>query len=165
MGYKVVKLVIVLVFIVSLVCAQKVRLIDEAIVSTDLGQVRGVVSSDARSFKGVPFVAPPVGNLRFSPPKQADPWSNVYNATRFKPGCPQRCILPPSMCSFICKKLKIIFFVAGTCPDEQSEDCLYLNVFTPRLSKLSTLQPVVCFIVLVTILILILDGLFAWRTL
>lgn len=63
----------------------------------------------------MPFIKPPIGPLRFSPPLPADPWSGVVETRKWKPGCPQRCILPP-----------------GTCPPETSEDCVYLNVFTPR---------------------------------
>lgn len=87
---------------------------DASVVQTAEGPVRGVVSTDARGFMGIPFAAPPVGNLRWAPPAAVTPWSQPYDATKWSAGCPQDCDLPP-----------------GTCPPTQSEDCLYLNVYTP----------------------------------
>uniref|UniRef100_A0A6B2L1V8 Carboxylic ester hydrolase n=1 Tax=Arcella intermedia TaxID=1963864 RepID=A0A6B2L1V8_9EUKA len=78
---------------------------------------------------GVPFVAPPVGSLRWANPVPPTPWSDVLPTRKFKAGCPQKCVLP-----------------ANTCPDEISEDCLYLNVYAPRLANVSTPQPVMVFI-------------------
>lgn len=91
---------------------------EEDTVMTDLGPIRGEVYPTHRAFKGVPFIKPPLGQLRFSAPQRADPWNQVLDTKKWKPGCPQRCILPP-----------------GTCPEETSEDCVYLNVYTPRLNS------------------------------
>lgn len=83
-----------------------------AAVRTDAGLVRGAVNADVRSFEGIPYAAPPVGGLRRHSPVPPVPWSGVLDATRPGNRCPQ----------------------AGTCgrPAGVTEDCLYLNVTTPR---------------------------------
>ncbi|MFD8495682.1 carboxylesterase/lipase family protein [Amycolatopsis sp. NPDC059657] len=81
------------------------------IVRTEAGAVRGTVTDGHRTFEGIPFAAPPVGELRWKAPQPARPWTGVRDAT--KPGA--RCAQAPSVIS------------AGS----ESEDCLYLNVTTP----------------------------------
>eukprot|EP00762_Andalucia_godoyi_P002625 ANDGO_03382.mRNA.1 Crystal protein len=85
-------------------------------VSTPLGEVTGFVDSaypTAAQFLGVPFASPPVGSLRWKSPVEVQPFGR-WAADAYKPGCPQRCDLPKFLC-----------------PDTVSEDCLYLNVFSP----------------------------------
>ncbi len=75
------------------------------------GAVRGLASGAVDEFLGIPYAAPPVGALRWQPPQPAASWSGVRDATQFAPHCPQ-----------------------STSPFGQastSEDCLFLNVFTP----------------------------------
>ncbi|MFG3258292.1 carboxylesterase/lipase family protein [Streptomyces sp. NPDC048172] len=82
------------------------------VVRTDDGAVRGRAESTARVFQGIPYAAPPVGDLRWASPRRAKPWQGVRDAT--KPG--NRCAQAPGVI------------------DEPSttEDCLFLNVTTPR---------------------------------
>ena len=68
-------------------------------------------------FKGIPYATPPVGDLRWNPPKPAAAWTGVRSATKFGPACMQ----PESR-------------VTGISRAEMSEDCLYLNVWTPAVS-------------------------------
>ncbi|MGH3192912.1 MAG: carboxylesterase family protein, partial [Streptosporangiaceae bacterium] len=75
------------------------------------GAVRGLANGAVDEFLGIPYAAPPVGPLRWQPPQPAASWTGVRNATAFAPHCPQ--VAGP-------------FGQAST-----SEDCLYLNVFTP----------------------------------
>jgi para-nitrobenzyl esterase len=84
-----------------------------AVVRTTGGAVRGTVTGDHRSFDGIPYAAPPVGPLRWAPPRPAEPWRGTRDATRPGNECPQ---------------------TAGFLGDPPSttEDCLYLNVTTPR---------------------------------
>ena len=82
-----------------------------AVVVTDKGAVRGLVASGMRSFKGIPYAAPPVGNLRWKPPQPAAAWKGIRGAQGFGSNCPQ----PPG------------FF--GRLSDD--ENCLFLNVYTP----------------------------------
>ena len=81
------------------------------VVRTADGAVRGMSTSAADEFLGIPYAAPPVGPLRWRPPQPAAPWAGVRDATAFAPHCPQ----PASP-----------FGQAST-----SENCLFLNVFTP----------------------------------
>jgi para-nitrobenzyl esterase len=82
------------------------------LVFTFSGPVRGsVTSAGVREFLGVPYAAPPVGNLRWRPPVPHAPWFAPLEATQFANHCPQ----PPSP-----------FGIASV-----TEDCLFLNVFTP----------------------------------
>ena len=82
------------------------------VVGTADGAVRGMSSGLLNEFLGIPYAAPPVGALRWQPPQPAAHWPGVRDATQFAPHCPQ----PASP-----------FGQAST-----SEDCLFLNVFTPR---------------------------------
>jgi para-nitrobenzyl esterase len=86
---------------------------DGAVVRTDGGEVRGTVGTDHRTFQGIPYAAPPVGPLRWQSPQPASGWDGVRDATRPASACPQS---------------------AGLLGDAASvdEDCLYLNVTTPR---------------------------------
>ena len=82
------------------------------LVLTFSGPVRGsVTSAGVREFLGIPYAAPPVGNLRWRPPVPHAPWFASLEATQFANHCPQ----PPSP-----------FGIASV-----TEDCLFLNVFTP----------------------------------
>ena len=75
------------------------------------GAVRGVATGAVDEFLGIPYAAPPVGALRWRPPQPAASWRGVRDATQFAPHCPQS---------------SSPFGQAST-----SEDCLFLNVFTP----------------------------------
>jgi para-nitrobenzyl esterase len=85
-------------------------------VSIDTGDVLGVaLDSGVRTFKGIPFAAPPVGELRWKEPQPALPWRGVLRADRFGPRCWQHTDRD-----------------AREAPLWRvSEDCLYLNVWTP----------------------------------
>jgi para-nitrobenzyl esterase len=83
----------------------------ESAVTVTGGQIRGVLSEphpDIIAFKGVPFAAPPVGELRWRPPAPVVPWQGVREAATTGPACLQTGRLA------------------------QSEDCLFLNVWAPR---------------------------------
>src|SRR5687767_7256583 len=84
------------------------------IARTDAGPVRGSVSAGVTSYLGVPFAAPPVGDLRWRPPLPPAAWTAVRSATTFAPACPQVGVSMP-----------------GEAPPRTSEDCLYLNVWAP----------------------------------
>ncbi len=81
----------------------------------DGGIVKGAASGGVAVFKGIPFAAPPVGDLRWRPPQPAAAWTGVRQATQYGADCMQ---LPfPSDAAPL-----------GTPP---AEDCLYMNVWTP----------------------------------
>ena len=81
------------------------------VVPTATGLVQGKTAGPISEYLGIPYAAPPVGALRWQPPQPAAPWHGIREATSFAPHCAQ----PGSP-----------FGVAST-----SENCLYLNVFTP----------------------------------
>ncbi len=96
------------------------------VVDTANGAVRGLANGAADEFLGIPYAAPPVGALRWRPPQAAARWSGVRDATQFAPHCPQ----PASP-----------FGQAST-----SENCLFLNVFTPSQQRGGSHHPVMVWI-------------------
>src|SRR5580698_589132 len=98
------------------------------IVRTDDGLVRGAGVAGVNSFLGLPYAAPPTGNLRWRPPQPAAAWTGVRDATQFGPSCPQSTVNNPYLP-----------------PGPISENCLYLNVYTPA-SGSSSGRPVLVWI-------------------
>src|SRR5438132_925558 len=87
------------------------------IVETTTGSVQGRVKDGICDFRGIPYAAPPVGELRFRPPQPVEPWTGVRDATRFGPMAPQNMGAMEQM--------------FGAPPQPMDEDCLTLNVWTP----------------------------------
>jgi para-nitrobenzyl esterase len=87
------------------------------IVRTDKGYISGTLIGESGKevsiFRGIPYAAPPVGNLRWKPPQPAVPWEGIRECTQFSAISPQTNM--PGMSSGL----------------PLSEDCLYLNVVTP----------------------------------
>jgi para-nitrobenzyl esterase len=89
--------------------------VDGPVVETISGKVRGLVHEGVSVFKSMPYAAPPTGSRRFRPPKPADPWTGVRDAFEYGASCPQPATRPQ-----------------GWWPETaESEDCLFLNVWTP----------------------------------
>ena len=87
-------------------------------IKLDSGLVEGeVVSADSgvRVYRGIPFAAPPVGDLRWKSPQPVEKWDGVRTSTQFSAACPQGSALAQMM---------------GEKMPTLSEDCLYLNVWT-----------------------------------
>ncbi len=89
----------------------------ETIAETTYGPVQGKVKDDAVLFCGVPYAAPPVGDLRFKATQPHPGWQDVRPAIRFSPAAPQ---LPGGG-------------MTDSAPVKWDEDCLYLNICTPAL--------------------------------
>src|SRR5437868_5546011 len=79
------------------------------------GKVAGVAANGIVSFKGVPFAAPPVGTLRWKAPQPVTPWTGVKDGSKYGSACMQDPMFPSLF----------------SAPPQLSEDCLYLNVWTP----------------------------------
>ncbi|MBN1570878.1 MAG: carboxylesterase family protein [Acidobacteria bacterium] len=75
------------------------------------GSPIGDVGKEVRIYRGIPYAAPPVGDLRWKPPQPVAPWQGIHECTVFGKSSPQA-----SLASNLA---------------DQSEDCLYLNVLTP----------------------------------
>ena len=101
------------------------------------GQIKGVAhqSSGVHIFKGIPFAAPPVGDLRWKAPQPVMPWDGVKSCTEFGPSPMQA---KPSPFMFWSSEFLIP-------EDPISEDCLYLNVWTNAQSQ-SDKKPVLVYI-------------------
>ena len=87
-------------------------------VEIDTGLITGVTQDGVDVFKGIPYAAPPVGDLRWRAPQRATAWSGVRAADRF---------------GFVCVQMpRPAGFGPAVQPTDMSEDCLTLNVFTPH---------------------------------
>jgi para-nitrobenzyl esterase len=96
-------------------------------VRLESGPITGRATDSIRFYLGIPYGAPPVGNLRWRPPQPPEPWSNVRPMLRWGPVCPQP--LQP-----------------GVSPDSDlviNESCLVLNVWTPARSEFDSLPVMV----------------------
>jgi para-nitrobenzyl esterase len=82
------------------------------------GEVQGVAANGAVVFKGIPFAAPPTGELRWKKPQPVVSWQGVRAANAFAPSCMQDAAM----------------LQVQQAPAAASEDCLYLNVWTPAAS-------------------------------
>src|SRR5579871_355785 len=92
----------------------------ETLVKIDSGWIAGSGTA-IRVYKGIPYAAPPVGNLRWRPPQPAPSWKGIRIAKEFPNNCPQIPLIP----------------------GPQSEDCLGLNVWTPAHSAAGKLPVMV----------------------
>ncbi|XP_027261887.1 liver carboxylesterase 1 [Cricetulus griseus] len=90
-------------------------------------------------FLGVPFAKPPLGTLRFAPPQPTEPWSFVKNVTSYPPMCSQDAVVGKMISDLFTNRKESI-------PLTFSEDCLYLNIYTPADLTKSTRLPVMVWI-------------------
>jgi para-nitrobenzyl esterase len=97
-------------------------------VLTQSGVLAGIHEPGLNVYRGVPFAAPPLGELRWRPPAPVAAWSGTRQATAFAPACMQQGVSMP-----------------GETPPAVSEDCLYLNIWAPAASK-PHLLPVIVWI-------------------
>lgn len=85
----------------------------QRVVQTEGGKLAGVVRNGALEFRGIPFAAAPVGDLRWALPQPAPAWDGVRDARSFGPACPQQARF-------------------GLTDESLNEDCLNLNVSVPK---------------------------------
>jgi len=104
-----------------------------SVVRVESGELQSVVDDGVASFKGIPFAAPPVGDLRWRPPQPAAPWTGVRQAAEFGADCMQGRFGPPP--------------APGAPPARvPSEDCLFLNVWRPASAPSGAKLPVMVWI-------------------
>jgi para-nitrobenzyl esterase len=103
------------------------------VVRVESGELQGVVNDGVASFKGIPFAAPPAGDLRWRPPQPAAKWTGVRQAADFGADCMQGRFGPPP--------------APGAPPAPvPSEDCLFLNVWRPASATPTAKLPVMVWI-------------------
>ena len=103
------------------------------VVRVESGELQGVVDDGVASFKGIPFAAPPVGELRWRPPQPAARWTGVRQAAEFGADCMQGRFGPPPA-------------AGAPAPPAPSEDCLFLNVWRPASATSGAKLPVMVWI-------------------
>lgn len=85
------------------------------IISTNKGQIEGIKSAGCLSFLGIPYAKPPIGDLRFCEPQPMDAWDHIIKTVEYGPAAWQNH-----------EELSPV-------QQEQNEDCLYLNIWTPAI--------------------------------
>ena len=131
-----ISLMVIMVFILSSCSTTKQhpfnpqteRQMKLVVVNTASGSVAGYISENGVStFLGIPYARPPKGELRFAPPSEIEPWTDVKPATHFGPSCSQiKDEFEPSSLLY------------------QDEDCLSLNIWTPAADR--NKRPVIIYI-------------------
>lgn len=101
-----------LIFVLALVISAEIANAQPAPVKVNEGLLQGTAENSLTVYKGIPFAAPPVGELRWRPPQPAAKWDGLRRADKFAPEPMQ----------------------GGNSASGKSEDCLYLNVWTPAKS-------------------------------
>ena len=107
------KVILFLLYIVPVACFASAG---KPEVKVETGLLHGATEYNMNVFKGIPYAAPPVGDLRWRPPQPAASWSGTRDASKFGNSCPQ-----PNL-----KNENKGLGLPG------NEDCLTLNVFTPQ---------------------------------
>ncbi|TFK62937.1 alpha/beta-hydrolase [Pluteus cervinus] len=111
------------------------------IVKLSYGSFQGAVAGNVTTFLGVPFAAPPVGNLRFAPPQPPIPFKGIQDASNFGAACFQQD-----------EDFPLIFgmnesaLIASDLTNGISEDCLFINVVTPSTASPGQKLPVLFWI-------------------
>ncbi len=106
------KKIYLLLFTILLLAATACTTRKPGQVKVEGGWIQGTVTNDLIIFKGIPFAAPPVGDLRWKAPQPVEKWKGIMPTSKFAPAPMQ----------------------GGNPPSGKSEDCLYLNVWTPAKS-------------------------------
>ncbi len=103
------------------------------VVRVDSGELQGVVDDSVASYKGIPFAAPPVGELRWRPPQPVAPWTGLRPAAEYGADCMQGRFGPPPAPGAPAARVP-------------SEDCLFLNVWSPASAARGAKLPVMVWI-------------------
>ena len=102
-----------ILIIILILCFYSCAKLEPGQVKIDDGILQGIIEGDLKVFKGIPFATPPMGDLRWKTPRPVEKWEGVKMATEYAHAPIQ----------------------GGNPPSGKSEDCLYLNVWTPAKSS------------------------------
>ncbi|RLU24683.1 hypothetical protein DMN91_002772 [Ooceraea biroi] len=130
------------ILLLALFCAQCCLASTEALagtqkycvrtITTRYGVLRGVEarsSTAVETYYGVPYATPPLGALRYMPPVTPTPWRGTKFADTMPPACPQR---PPAVDASLPRQRRAYLERLAPMLANQSEDCLYLNLYVPK---------------------------------
>lgn len=129
------------------ICVVAVQAQQHPVVTTNYGKLRGVkvtlpneILGPVEQYLGIPYALAPTGERRFQPPEPPMSWPGIRNATQFAPVCPQ--FLEDR---FLLNDMLPVWFTANldtvvNYVQEQSEDCLYLNIYVPTEDGRSTVS-------------------------
>jgi para-nitrobenzyl esterase len=95
------------------------------VVDTTSGKVLGTLTGDVLTFKTIPYAASTAGKNRFRPPQPPVPWAGTRDCSEFAGRAPQAGLRPPT-------RPELENFSGAADPSPETEDCLTLNVWTPR---------------------------------
>ncbi|KAI0942553.1 hypothetical protein AcW1_003150 [Taiwanofungus camphoratus] len=109
-------------------------LLPDTTVTLSYGSFQGVAEGNISSFLGMPFAQPPLGNLRFAPPQEPQPFHGVRQAVEYGAACPQQAQTIPAGLPFNLS--------ASRPPPNVSEDCLFVNVIKPASTTIGDKLPV-----------------------
>jgi para-nitrobenzyl esterase len=115
--------------LISLSSYSKAQINDKT-VTIDAGAIAGVMTGDFLFFKGIPYAAPPIGNLRWRAPQPVEPWKGVRSATEYGNDCIQQPIPGDATSS----------------GSTLGEDCLVLNIWRPAAIEKNEKLPVLVWI-------------------
>ncbi|GFR01806.1 neuroligin-4, X-linked [Trichonephila clavata] len=132
--------------VVHITRAPEPKKLSSRVVTTKYGSLRGFVTTlpnrqwkPVEIYLGIPYASPPVGSLRFMPPVTPAHWRGVRMVDKFSAVCPQNLPdisnetealkrMPIGRYEYLRKLIPLL--------QNQSEDCLYLNIYAPALGKL-----------------------------
>lgn len=92
---------------------------EKTVIETLSGKIMGEYTDGLYIYKGIPYAAPPVGERRWLPPVEIEPWEGILSTQAFKPTCPQNW----SPLNDLITDFGIV--------EPQDEDCLYMNIWSP----------------------------------
>lgn len=134
-----------LIYFIALTSASEPKKLSSRVVTTKYGSLRGYLTQmpnkqwrPVEIYLGVPYASPPIGSLRFMPPVTPAHWRGVRAADKFSAVCPQKFPdvrnetealkrMPAGRLEYLRRLIPLL--------QNQSEDCLYLNIYAPALGK------------------------------